>query len=176
MRSIVEFRLHLVWLQAVCLLLPCSSTGAQSGPDVAAASPAQSLLGGGGGGVLELAPPTEPSRSKRRVYVCRDGGTPVFTDRPCGLSARVHDIPIAAPTAGGAVSLAPPTPSASTRPRLMPAPAADAVTPGQARCTALRERLAAIDDQMRSGYSAREAARLWQRWRDARARLRAQHC
>ena len=45
----------------------------------------------------------------------------------------------------------------------MPAPAADAVTPAQARCTALRERLAAIDDQMRSGYSAREAARLWQK-------------
>jgi hypothetical protein len=40
----------------------------------------------------------------------------------------------------------------------------------------LRERLAAIDDQMRSGYSAREAARLWQRWRETRERLRAQRC
>jgi hypothetical protein len=175
MRSIVEFRFHLAWLQAVCLALPCSPIGAQSGPEVAAASPAQPL-GGGGGGVLELAPPTEPSRPKRRVYVCRDAGTPVFTDRPCGLSARVHEIPIAAPAAGGAVSLAPQAPAASTRPRVLPAPAADAVTAGQARCAALRERLAAIDDQMRSGYPAREAARLWQRWRDARARLRAQQC
>lgn len=175
MRSTVQFRLNLAWLQAVCLLLPCSSTGAQSGPDAATASPAHAL-GGGGGVLIELAPPTEPSRPKRRVYVCRDAGTPVFTDRPCGLSARVHDIPIAAPASGGAVSLAPPKPAASTRPRAMPAPPADAVTPEQARCAALRERLAAIDDQMRSGYSAREAARLWQRWRDARARLRAQHC
>jgi hypothetical protein len=40
----------------------------------------------------------------------------------------------------------------------------------------LRARLAAIDDQMRSGYSAREAARLWQRWRETRERLRAQRC
>lgn len=175
MRSIVEFRLHLAWLQAMCLLIPCSSAGAQSGPDLAAASPARPL-GGGGSGILELAPPTEPPRPKRRVYVCRDAGTPVFTDRPCELSARVHEIPIAAPGAGGAVSLAPQAPPASTRPRVMPAPAADTVLPGQARCAALRERLAAIDDQMRSGYSAREAARLWQRWRDARARLRAQRC
>jgi hypothetical protein len=155
--------------------VPCSSTGAQSAPDIAVASPAQPLRGGGGG-VLEPAPPTEPSRPKRRVYVCRDAGTPVFTDRPCGLSASVYEIAMAAPGAGGAVSLAPQEPAASTRPRVMPAPAADTVTPGQARCMALRERLAAIDDQMRSGYSAREAARLWQKWRDARARLRAQHC
>jgi len=175
MRSIVEFRFHLAWLQAVCLALPCSPIGAQSGPEVAAASPAQPL-GGGGGGVLELAPPTEPSRPKRRVYVCREASTPVFTDRPCGFPAIVHEIPIAAPGAGGAVSLAPQAPAAGTRPRVMPAPAADAVTSGKGRCAALRERLAAIDDQMRSGYSAREAARLWQRWRDARARLRAQQC
>jgi len=100
----------------------------------------------------------------------------VFTDRPCGFPAIVHEIPIAAPGAGGAVSLAPQAPAAGTRPRVMPAPAADAVTAGKGRCAALRERLAAIDDQMRSGYSAREAARLWQRWRDARARLRAQQC
>jgi len=175
MRSIVEFRFHLAWLQAVWLVLPCSSVGAQSAPEVAAAAPAQPL-GGGGGGVLELAPPAEPPRPKRRVYVCREASTPVFTDRPCGFPAIVHEIPITAPGPGSAVSLAPQAPAASTRPRVMPAPAADAATAAQVRCAALRERLAKIDDQMRSGYSAREAARLWQRWRDARARLRAQHC
>jgi hypothetical protein len=175
MRSIVEFRFHLAWLQAVWLVLPCSSVGAQFAPEVAAAAPAQPL-GGGGGGVLELAPPAEPPRPKRRVYVCREASTPVFTDRPCGFPAIVHEIPITAPGPGSAVSLAPQAPAASTRPRVMPAPAADAATAAQVRCAALRERLAKIDDQMRSGYSAREAARLWQRWRDARARLRAQHC
>jgi len=175
MRSIVEFRFHLAWLQAVWLVLPCSSVGAQSAPEVAAAAPAQPL-GGGGGGVLELAPPAEPPRPKRRVYVCREASTPVFTDRPCGFPAIVHEIPITAPGPGSAVSLAPQAPAASTRPRVMPAPAADAATAAQVRCAALRERLAKIDDQKRSGYSAREAARLWQRWRDARARLRAQHC
>lgn len=175
MRSIVEFRLHFAWLQAVCLLLPCSSSGAQSGPDAAAASPAQPL-GGGGSGVLEPVPPPAAPRQQRKVYVCRDAGTPVFTDRPCGPASSLHEIRFSLPVSGGAVSLSPQPPAASTRPRVLPAPATDAVAAAQAQCTALRERLAAIDDQMRSGYSAREAARLWQRWRDARARLRAQRC
>jgi hypothetical protein len=29
---------------------------------------------------------------------------------------------------------------------------------------------------MRTGYSAREAGRLWQRWRDAKARLHEANC
>jgi hypothetical protein len=29
---------------------------------------------------------------------------------------------------------------------------------------------------MRSGYSAREAARLWTRWRDLKARIRERRC
>lgn len=175
MRSIIDVRFHVAWLQAACLWLPGASNAAQSEPEAGPAAHAQPLAGGGSG-VLQPVPPPAAARQQRQVYVCRDAGSPVFTDRPCGPSAAIHEIRFELPGAGGAVSLSPQPPSASTRPRAVPAPAADAVTPGQARCTALRERLAVIDDQMRSGYSAREAARLWQRWRDARAQLRAQRC
>lgn len=175
MRSIIDVRLHLAWLQAACLCVACTATAAQSEPEAEPAAHAQPL-GGGGSGVLEPAPPPAAARQQRQVYVCRDAATPIFTDRPCGPSAAIHEIRFELPGAGDAVSLSPRPPSASTRPRVVPAPPADAVTPAQARCTALRVRLAAIDDQMRSGYPAREAARLWQRWRDVRAQLRAQHC
>ena len=175
MRSIIDVRLHLAWLQAACLWVPCVSTAAQSETEAAPAAHARPL-GGGGSGVLEPGPPSAAQRQQRKVYVCRDAGTPVFTDRPCGPSAAIHEIRFALPASGGGVSLAPPAPAASTRPLVVPAPAADTVTPRQARCTALRERLAAIDDQMRSGYPAREAARLWQKWRDARARMRTEQC
>jgi len=175
MHSIIDVRLHLAWLQAACLWMPCASTAAGSAPQAVPAAHAQPL-GGGGSGVLEPVPPTAEPRQRRQVFVCRDAGTPVFTDRPCGPSPAIHELRFSLPVSGRAVSLSPQPPAASTRPRVLPAPAADEATPGQARCAVLRERLAAIDDQMRSGYSAREAARLWQRWRDVRARLRAQHC
>ena len=174
MQSIVRFRFHVAWLQAACLWMPCVSTATGPEPEALPAAHVQPL-GGAGSGVLESVPPTAEPRQRRQVFVCRDAGAPVFTDRPCGPSPAIHEIRFAIPVAGSAASLAPPAPAASTRPRVMPA-TADAVTAGQSRCMALRERLAAIDDQMRSGYSAREAARLWQRWRDARARLRAEQC
>ena len=175
MRSIIHVRLHLAWLQAALLWVPCTSTAAQSEPEAVPAAHAQPL-GGGGSGVLEPVPSPAAPRQRRQVYVCRDAGTPVFTDRPCGPAPAIHELRFALPVAGGAVSLSPQPAAASTRPRVLPAPVADEVTAAKARCTALREHLAAIDDEMRSGYSAREAARLWQRWRDARARLRAQRC
>lgn len=175
MRSFITAGLPLRWLQVASLLMVCSAAGASSGSETAATSHAQPT-GGGGSGILEELAAPEPPRRQRKVYVCRAAGAPVFTDRPCGPSAAIHAIDFAPPGPGGAVTLSPPAPRASTRPRVLPEPAADAVTPAQARCTALRDRLAAIDDQMRSGYSAREAARLWQRWRDARARLRTQRC
>jgi hypothetical protein len=117
------------------------------------------------------------TRSQRRVFVCAESGIPVYSDRPCGSSTSVHEIDFATPGGGQAASLAPPAPVASTRPRPETAPPPrgrpDA---GETRCTALRTRLEGIDRQMRAGYSAREAARLWQRWREARAELRRHRC
>ena len=171
----MNIRSHLAWLHAACLCVPCSTSAAPSDPGAVPAEHAQPL-GGGGSGVLEPAPPPAAPRQRRQVYVCQEDGAPVFTDRPCGPSPAVHELHFAAPRSGGAVSLSPPPPSASTRPRVLPTPAARDEAPAQARCVALRDRLAAIDAQMRNGYSAREAARLWQRWRDTRAQLRARHC
>jgi len=174
MRDFINAGLQLRWLQAASLLLFCSAAGASSGPE--ADTLHDQPPSGGGSGVLEPLPAPDPPRRQRKVYVCRGAGAPLFTDRPCGPSAAILAIDFAPPAAGSAASLSPPAPPARTRPRVMPEPTADAVTPAQVRCTALRERLAAIDDQMRSGYSAREAARLWQKWRDTRARLLALRC
>jgi hypothetical protein len=44
------------------------------------------------------------------------------------------------------------------------------------KCQKLRAALDSLDSRMRAGYSAREAGSLWERWRDAKARLRAADC
>jgi hypothetical protein len=44
------------------------------------------------------------------------------------------------------------------------------------RCERHQRRLDELNDRMRAGYSAREAARLWQQWRDAKERLRTARC
>ena len=43
-------------------------------------------------------------------------------------------------------------------------------------CRKLEAAVAAIDSRMRSGYSARESGRLWDRWREAKARLQEADC
>jgi hypothetical protein len=44
------------------------------------------------------------------------------------------------------------------------------------RCAALQLELAEVDDRMRAGYAARESARLWERWRSLKDRLRHERC
>jgi hypothetical protein len=43
-------------------------------------------------------------------------------------------------------------------------------------CEPLEAAVDELDQVMRAGYSARESARLWERWREARARLREADC
>ena len=43
-------------------------------------------------------------------------------------------------------------------------------------CERLQTALALVDDRMRAGYSAKESARLWERWREARSQLREARC
>ena len=45
-----------------------------------------------------------------------------------------------------------------------------------ASCQKLQATLDSLDSRMRTGYSAREAGRLWERWREAKARLREANC
>jgi hypothetical protein len=44
------------------------------------------------------------------------------------------------------------------------------------RCEGLERQLGEVNSRMRAGYSAREAARLWQRWRSLKERLHAARC
>jgi hypothetical protein len=162
-------------------------------------------LGGGGAVELEAVPaPATPRASSRRVYACVGGGGPVtFSDRPCGPAASVRDLAVivpdvehdsarsgaarssAAPAAGGRAARTPAAPRNDERDQdRAPRRSADeadsrAVASGAAsgnQCDRLREAVAALDQHMRAGYSAREAGRLWTRWREAKERLRKAGC
>jgi hypothetical protein len=133
---------------------------------------------GGSSSAVDPAPARDSPRQKRAVYVCHDAGVPVFADRPCGAASAARVLTVEAGIEAGApATTAPRPPKASTRPLPKQGRTADAGDrdSGQ-RCVALRRQLDDLDDRMRAGYSAREAARLWQRWRDARERLRTARC
>ena len=132
--------------------------------------------GAGGSSVVEGL--VVPGRTKRLVYTCREGSIPTFSDRPCGGDARSRrlDLPMPVPVAAGGVpSTRPAAAPAATRPIAAPRPRGEAPLPAD-RCERLEEAVAAIDARMRQGYSAREAARLWERWRAAKAKLRDARC
>jgi hypothetical protein len=75
---------------------------------------------------------------------------------------------------------------ASTRPKVSAPPtdavpdardARDAEARGERRkCTTLQGQLDAVDSRMREGYGARDAARLWNRWRELKEEIRTSAC
>lgn len=139
--------------------------------------PVTNPLGGGDSVSLEPAPAPTPPRQHRAVFVCQEGGVPVFADRPCGSATATRSLVVGAPRSGAASSTTPPAPRASTRPRAIAArPAAVPNDAGDGKCAVLQRQLDGLNDRMRAGYSAREAARLWQRWRDTKERLRTSRC
>ena len=139
--------------------------------------PVASPLGSGESVTLEPAPPPANPRRHRAVFVCHESGVPVFADRPCGSTNETRSLVIATPPAGAVASTKPPSPAASTRPRpVAPRPATTAVTAPEDACAKLGRQLDELNDRMRAGYSAREAARLWQRWRDTKEKLRTGRC
>jgi len=151
-----------------CLIL---AAGATSDPPVAGP------LGGGQSVTLEPAPPPANPHRHRAVFVCQEYGAPVFADRPCGSTSETRSLAIPAPPPGAAASTTPPSPAASTRPRPAVPKTSASVVPGpENACTKLQRQLDELNDRMRAGYSAREAARLWQRWRDTKERLRTGRC
>ena len=151
-----------------CLIV---AAGATTDPPVAGP------LGGGQSVTLEPAPPPANPRRHRAVFVCQEDGAPVFADRPCGSTSETRSLVIATPPPGAGASTAPPSPAASTRPRAAaPKPSTTAVPAPENACAKLERQLDELNDRMRAGYSAREAARLWQRWRDTKERLRTGRC
>ena len=117
------------------------------------------------------------TRRHRAVFVCEDGGVPEYADRPCAIAGPSRAIVFETPATGAAFVTSPPVPRASTR----PAPARSAPQPvpraaDASRCESLERQLDQMNSRMRAGYSAREAARLWQRWRGLKERLHAARC
>jgi hypothetical protein len=139
--------------------------------------PVAGPLGSGASVLLEPAPAPANPRRQRAVFVCQDNDVPVYADRPCGSGTTARSLVVATPPAGAAATTSPPKPRASTRPRPANGTAGVQTPPVAAnQCMRLQQRLDALNDRMRAGYSAREAARLWQQWRDAKERMRAARC
>lgn len=140
------------------------------------AAPASGSPGTGAGVSIESPPAQAAPRRHRAVYVCQDVGIPVFSDRPCGAAAVTRTLMVEVPQTGAPPTTVPAASRSSTRPR--PTPAADDA-PGRAaesRCVSLQRQLDELNDRMRTGYSAREAARLWNRWRELKEKLRTTRC
>ena len=130
--------------------------------------------------VLCLAAAPLPAAIDRPIYVCRDATSVAFSDRPCGPISEARVLRVHDPGPGLAASIEPARPRESTRPRTGPR-AADAVAEAEPvaadnRCRRLREERERLDDRMRAGYSAREAAKLWNRWREVDAKIYAARC
>ena len=147
---------------------------------VTAAEARTNPMGGGDSVVLEPVPAVPTARTRRPVFVCRDGAGVVFADRPCGQVVEARAIELSEPGPGKVSSTARRPPTAAVRPRVEPtardASPAFAPTNASGRCSRLRAQLETLDDRMRSGYSAREAARLWNRWREIKAQMHEARC
>ena len=122
------------------------------------------------------APPTA-TRSHRLVYSCRDGSVPMFSDRPCGEASLLRSLDVYTPAQSGR----PPTTAAepakaTTRPATVRESRVRTLQDAAEKCAHLQKNLDEVDDRMRAGYPARQAAQLWQRWRDARTAVREAGC
>lgn len=119
-----------------------------------------------------------PNHRQRTVYTCHEKGITVLSDRPCGPLAVTRTVTTEEPPPGTSATTTPPAPRAAVRPRVEQVPVSEA-RPDRGttdRCATLQRELTEVDDRMRAGYTAREAARLWDRRRDLKDRLRRERC
>ena len=159
-------------------------------------SAAQAASPMGGGGTVTLEPvPARPAEatSRRLVFSCRTPNLVIFSDRPCGPLAIPREL-LLQPSQRPSV----PTPRAGSNAGVDAEGKAPVMRrsnakvqspddfgndgradPTEARedlCTRLEHAVDALDQRMRAGYTAREAARLWGQWREARERVRESGC
>jgi len=125
----------------------------------------------------EAAPvPVAARHAHRLVYSCRDGSIPMFADRPCGEVSLLRSLDVFIPAQGGKAATTAPEPArAATKPAHREIQARTLQETVE-KCERLQKSLDEIDDRMRAGYPARQAAQIWQRWRDARAAVREAGC
>ena len=118
----------------------------------------------------------------RLVYSCIEPGLIIYSDRPCSPAAAQRQLKVLTPVgpAGEAPDVEKAATAAADKRRAAAAKAdasaARAATERAETCEKLAAAVDAVDSQMRAGYPAREAGRLWDRWREARARLREARC
>lgn len=148
----------------------------EAGTTAPPAAPTADLGIGPDGPQPAVAAAAPARRASRSVYACDDAGLPTFSDRPCGPSAVARSLSVESGPGGESVRPFAPAPRASTRPLREPVAATGPGAPPRAPCASLARQLEELDDRMREGYSSREAARLWKRWRELRERLRTGRC
>ncbi|MEY2919217.1 MAG: hypothetical protein RL261_522 [Pseudomonadota bacterium] len=139
----------------------------------------------GGGGTVVLEPvPQRAQPTRRLVYSCAGPGLVTFSDRPCGPLPEVRELRVQEPPpAAAGAAQEPGKGSKHTAQASSPAVAREnandpdgAVAAHVTACQKLQATLDSLDSRMRTGYSAREAGRLWERWREAKVRLREANC
>jgi hypothetical protein len=100
----------------------------------------------------------------------------IFSDLPCGPAQEERAMTVNEPQPGRAASTVPAAAPATTLPRAQPEPKESETDSREMRCRRLREQREKLDDHMRAGYSAREAAQLWNRWRNLNSEIYRSRC
>jgi hypothetical protein len=143
---------------------------------LAVAAPERSAVEGpAGSGPAIHVPSPSPQRTQRLVFTCRESAILIFSDRPCGPAAERRNLEVVTPPAPGRPPTTAPAPSPATI-RVVVRDDKPVVDEHAEKCRRLEAAVESVDDRMRTGYSAREAPRLWQQWRDAKDRVREAHC
>ena len=172
------------------LLLALAGCVTHAGESTPRASSREDPYGGSGGAVLEPASETPAALrpTKRLVFSCVTPGLVTFSDRPCGPAQQLYEVRLLPPHAtqpGEGTSIDKPKPVAANRASregtrstetAEAAAAASKAIEHTRTCERLQEAVQTLDRRMRAGYSASEAPRLWDRWRDAKERLRQADC
>lgn len=158
-----------------CLLVGCSTAVALWNSSLAedfVANP----TGGGGIVQIEPAPAGNQPRRTRAIFVCRNHAPVIFSDRPCGPAGEERSLKVQEPQPGRAASTLPAAAPATTLPRAQSEPKEPQHDTEDSRCRRLRDQREKLDDRMRAGYSAREAAQLWNRWRSLNSEIYRSRC
>ncbi|MET0988904.1 MAG: hypothetical protein ABW034_26250 [Steroidobacteraceae bacterium] len=107
------------------------------------------------------------------IYQCTVNGIATFTDQPCGENAKPVELD------SSRVSTFTPVPTGKAdppKPQRRKSRATGPEDKKKDRCVSIRSALRKIDDQLRSGYSAKQGVRLDDRKRDLRRQARELRC
>jgi hypothetical protein len=160
----------------VCSLFFATAQSAEVLPD-----PRVDAAPDNAGSVRPQPVPPRARTTSRLVYSCIEPGLITYADRPCGPASARRQLKVLTPSspAGEAPDIEKTTTTADDRRAAAAkadANAARAAAQRAENCARLEAAVDEVDSQMRAGYPAREAGRLWERWREARARLRDARC